>query len=128
MRLHTLLFNAAPADGGDNPPQTASQINAPQTGQVQLPAEPPDPPPASRIIVEAQRTEREIELEAEREELRRKYEAEASARRKAETDAAYHADEARRLKDLQGQVINTPAAKKKKVGVGWFETDEEEGA
>lgn len=104
-------------------PQTAQQINAPQIGHV----EPAAPPPAAKIIVEAKRTERELELEAEREELRQKYENEATARRKAETDAAYHADEARRLKELQSGPAPAPKPKRVRSFMGFTQeiTDED---
>jgi hypothetical protein len=53
----------------------------------------PAAPPASQIVVQAARTERELELEAE-------LERERQARKKAETDASYAQDEARRLKQI----------------------------
>ena len=81
----------------------------------------PEPPPATLIVVEGTKTEREIELE-------RRLEEEATARRQAETDASYHADEARRLKELQSQTPAPPAGKKlvTKTGAGWFTYEEEE--
>jgi hypothetical protein len=56
-------------------------------------------------VVEGEKSEREIELE-------RDLESERASRRKAETDAAYHADEARRLKELQSGPTPKPAAEK----------------
>jgi hypothetical protein len=58
------------------------------------------------------KTERELDLE-------KKLEEEAAARRKAETDASYLANENRRLKE-----VPKPPAQKK--GNGWVFPDEEE--
>lgn len=58
-----LQLSPAPAEGGDAP-QTADQINQPQTGKVDLP--PPQdnaPPPVAKTALEGKRTERELELE-----------------------------------------------------------------
>ena len=51
----------------------------------------PDPaPPLARVVVEASKTERELQLEVERDEA-------VTARRKAEQDAAHAQDEVHRL-------------------------------
>jgi membrane protein involved in colicin uptake len=63
------------------------------------------PPPAAVTVLEGERTERETNLEAE-------LATEREARRKAETDAAYAQDEARRLKAVG--LTPTPAPKKQK--------------
>ena len=76
-------------------PAPAAAPAAPDNTPSTPPAS-PEAPPATRLVVTGTKTEREIELE-------RKLDEEATARRKAETDAAYHADEARRLKELQSQ-------------------------
>ncbi len=44
-----------------------------------------------------------------------------SARRKAETDASYAQDEAKRLRQIQ----SAPAPKKKTASFGWFESEED---
>jgi hypothetical protein len=93
----------------------AAPENPPSTPPA-TPPPPSDPPPATRIVVEGQKTEREIELE-------RRLEDESNARRKAETDASYHADEARRLKELQSQVPQP--RKQKRIGVGFWEIEED---
>lgn len=71
-----------------------------------VPAAPPapTPPPAAKIVNEGERTERELQLE-------RDLEAERQARKKAETEAAYAQDEARRLKE-----VHKPKAKAKPPG------------
>jgi len=76
----------------------------------------PAPPPATTIVVEGSKTEREQQLEKELSEA-------LDARRKAETDAAYALDEARRLKDLQSRPDPKPRAQKKS---GWTLLHEEE--
>jgi hypothetical protein len=106
----------------DNPlPDPAAGLapseNPPPTPTPEAPPPPPAAPPATKIVVEGSKTEREIDLE-------RRLEAEAAARRKAETDASYYADEARRLKELQSQVP-TAKHKQKRVAVGFWEVEEE---
>ena len=102
-----LLLDAAPAEGGDNKPDVTP-----------APAPSPAPPEATRIVVTGEKSERELTLEKQLEEAN-------SARRKAETDASYHQDEARRLKELQ--TAPPPTKKKvKRAGVGWFEYETEE--
>ena len=104
MLLRFIRLNSAPEDGGNSQPPPPTP-----------PAPAPDPaPPATKIVVEGTRTEREIELE-------RTLENERTARRKAETDASYHADEARRLKELQ---TATPPAKSRRR-YGFFEQEED---
>jgi hypothetical protein len=90
------LLSADPAEGGDNAP---------------APAAPPAGAPPAAAAVANGKTEREIQLE-------KKIEEEAAARKKAETDASYLADENRRLKE-----IPNPAKKKSS---GWVFPDEEE--
>lgn len=99
-----------------NPTETPTAPESPQVAPVGTTPE-TTPPPAARIVVEAQRTERELTLAAE-------LEAERTARRKAETDASYHADEARRLKELQSQVP-APKNKQKRVATGFWEVEED---
>lgn len=116
--LRRILRHMAPEEGGQPQPQ-------PETPPAPAPTAPtpaaPEPPLATKIVVEGTKTEREIELE-------RRLEQEAEARRKAETDASYHADEARRLKELQSQRPSPPAKKKRvtKLGTGWFPYETEE--
>lgn len=69
VMLRKWLFLAPdPAEGGDSP-QTATQINQPQTGEVVLPppAPPGDgaPPPFAHSAATGTKTERELELERE---------------------------------------------------------------
>jgi len=98
-------------------PQPADPSQTPTTtGATPPPSEPPAAPPATRIVVEGTKTEREIELERELESAR-------CAQKLAETNAAYSADEARRLKEIQNQIPPSPP-RKKTVGVGWFEVEE----
>ena len=87
-----------------DPPEGGAPDNTP------APAPAPAAPPAAAGVVNG-KTERELELE-------KKLEGEAAARKKAETDASYLADENRRLKE-----IPTPAKKKSS---GWVFEDEEE--
>lgn len=70
------------------------------------PAEPPAAPPATTIVVTGTKTEREIELET-------RLATEEARAKKAETDASYHADEARRLREAQ--TAPTPAPKVKRA-------------
>jgi hypothetical protein len=85
---------------------------APAAPSVELPAQPAQPaaPPAAVIVNHGERTEREIVLE-------RELQTEKLARKKAETDAGYAQDEARRLKELQA-MANAPKPKNKN-GTGW---------
>ena len=62
----------------------------------------PEPPPAAKIVIDGGKTEHELALEAQ-------LKAEQEARKKAETDAAYAQDEARRLKDLKDLQSRPPA-------------------
>jgi len=89
-----------PSDGGPAPE------NQPAPAPV-----PANAPPAAVGVVNG-KTERELQLEKD-------LETERVARKKAETDASYSADEARRLKEAQD---NPP---KKRRG-GWVFPDEEE--
>ncbi|MCX6922668.1 MAG: hypothetical protein NT154_05550 [Verrucomicrobia bacterium] len=76
----------------------------------------PTPPPAAVIVVNGTKTERELELE-------RDLQTERDARRKAEVDASYAQDKARRLEEIQSSPPPTaPRAKKK----GWTLLHEEE--
>ena len=80
---------------------------------INIPVAPaPELPPAAVIVKEGIKTERELELE------KRLTDAE-SARKKAETDAAYAQDEARRLKESPPPPpVPTPTPRAKK-GPGW---------
>jgi hypothetical protein len=79
------------------------------------------PPPAGKIVNEAQWTEREAALQ-------RQIEAERDARRQAEVKASYAEDEARRLKELQSQPPEPtkPKARRKVQTVGFWEVEEED--
>jgi hypothetical protein len=98
------------------PPSPAPPAPAAVPAATAPVAPPPAPelPPAARIVVEGSKTERESELEAE-------LETERSARRKAETDASYAQDEARRLKEVQSREPRPRPAKKS----GWTFFDED---
>jgi len=85
-------------------------IPDPAEGGDPTPAPAPVAPPAAAAVANG-KTERELQLE-------KKIEEEATARKKAETDASYLADENRRLKE-----VPTPAKKK---ASGWVFPDEEE--
>lgn len=82
------------------------------------------PPPAASLVVNGEiQSEREKQLlENLRNERKAREEAEL-ARRKAEIDAAYAQDEARRLKDIHLSAAATKP-KAKRVGVGFWETEE----
>ena len=71
----------------------------------------PEPPPATRIVVTGTKTEREIDLE-------NRLESESSARKKAETDAAFAQDAAAKLREQMTAVH--PRVKLKKVSFGFF--------
>jgi len=82
------------------------ELNAPQTvPTVDPPLQTPVAPPAATVVTQGSRTERESDLE-------RQLDEERQARRKAETDAAYAQDEARRLKDIQTARPEPPKAKR----------------
>ncbi len=91
-------------------PQPVPTENSPSSPTV------PEPPPAARIVTEAEWQERENEM-------RRQIEAERESRRAAEVKASYAEDEARRLKEIQSQA---PSTKRKVQTVGFWEVDEEE--
>jgi hypothetical protein len=76
----------------------------------------PTPAPADPIAAKTV-TEGKDEID-----LRSQLEAERTARKKAETDAAYAQDEARKLKEIQGRPAVPPARKK----CGWTFFDEPE--
>ncbi len=112
MRLK--FFPDAPEGGA---PQTAEQINRPQTGQI----DPPEPevtptagdaPPAATIVVNSPKDERETNLEVE-------LQKERDARKKAETDAAHLADENQRLKELR-KLEKSDRPAKRRGGFGFF--------
>jgi hypothetical protein len=87
-----LLLSPEPGDSGSVPNEagkTAEQINHDQTGRVETDA---GGPPAARVVATAEVTEEVLKLRAERDEA-------CSRQKKAEIEAAHHADEARRLKD-----------------------------
>lgn len=68
--MRILLVGDA-TDGGN--PQTAAQINQPQTGQVDLPPPGqslPAPPPAAKIVVTGGIDERTVELQEQLDEAR----------------------------------------------------------
>ena len=99
--MKRFLLNLSPdsAEGGE---PTATP--PPPEGGTPNPA----PPPATKIVVEGTKTEREIELE-------RKLADTEAAKRKAETDASYHADEARKLREFQSAPPITAPVKPKRV-------------
>jgi len=74
-------------------PSAGSDASSEETPE--LPASPPlpAPPPAASIVATGTKTERELDLE-------KHLALSESARKKAETDASYLADENRRLKDI----------------------------
>lgn len=81
----------------------------PETNPQPQPQPSAAPPPAATTVVNGGVTERELSLQSE---LAR----EKEARRKAETDAAYAQDEARRLKEAQIVAHVSAATKAKKSG------------
>ena len=60
----------------------------------------PAPPPASQIVVEARRSEREVELEREISDLRAKHDATEAAKRAREIRISELEDENHRLKSI----------------------------
>ena len=66
---------------------------APPPAPTPPPPAAPAPPPAAVVVLEGSKSERELALEKQVTELE-------AGRRKAETDAAYAQDEAKRLKEL----------------------------
>ncbi len=101
--LRKILFAPDPPaqpEGGTPPVETPA------------PAAPPaqTPPPAATAVVNG-KTENEVNLE-------RQLEEERVARKKAETDAAYQADENRRLKEAKKTETDRPLR-------GWVFEDEE---
>jgi hypothetical protein len=89
--------------------------NTPTETETPSPAPAPEPPLATKIVVNGGKTELELELE------QKLTEAEAG-RKKAEQEAAWNADERRRL--IEATTPAAPKAKKKTVGTGWFENEE----
>lgn len=118
--LFRRLFHPEPgAFGGGDAPQTADQINRPQTGQVDA-TDNNGAPPAAAIVVSGDRSERERQLESELEEERKQ-------RKKAETNAAHHQDEARRLKEAGLRPTPpTPAPDKRSSLERWYESNGED--
>lgn len=96
MRLNILRSTADSAAGGP-PPEDVATL----TGNQPPPAA-PTPPPAAAIVQNGDVTEDNLKL-------RQELDAEKSARKKAEADAAHAQDEAHRLKQA------TAAPKKKTV-------------
>ena len=87
-----------------NPDPTPAAPVPPAPTPTPTPA--PAGPPAALTVIQGGKTEREIALEREIEEHK-------TARTKAERDAAYALDEARKLKEIQTQrPAPTPKAKK----------------
>lgn len=110
-----ILLDNAPVDGGDNTP---APTDTPAPGVVTPGPSQPAAPPATKIVVEGTKTEREIELERQRDEA-------LAARKKAETDASYHQSEAQRLREIQS--APAPQPKAKQVQQFGFFTREVEG-
>lgn len=90
--MRKILFTPDPPEGGNTPP-------------APTPAPAPAAPPAATSVVNG-KTESEVNLECQLEEER-------TARKKAETDAAYLSDENRRLKEVP------PPTEKKSDGWHW---------
>jgi hypothetical protein len=90
----------------ENIPAPAAQTQPPEP--IPQPLD-PAAPPATKIVVEGQLTERELDLQ-------RRLDAAETARKKAETDAAYAQDEAARLR--------TPPQREKKASWGFFEEND----
>jgi hypothetical protein len=103
LRKLLRFLSPDPVEGGDSKP--ADQTPAPAPAPA-----PAGAPPAAAAVANG-KTERELQLE-------KQIADEAAARKKAETDASYLADENRRLKE-----VPTPAKKKSS---GWVFPDEEE--
>lgn len=93
------------ADEPNNTPNPTGPAPAPVNIPTPTPA-PVAPPPAAKVVLDGNVTEETLEL-------RKKLAESEGARKKAEQDAAYAADEARRLKELQS-VPPAPPAKPKK--------------
>jgi len=80
-----VLDEPSPSAGSDSEPgETSERPTSPP-----LPA----PPPAAQVVATGPKTERELDLE-------KHLALSESARKKAETDASYLADENRRLKEI----------------------------
>lgn len=90
------------------PADPANPSPAPATPPPAPAAPAPAGPPAAEVVLKGDVTEETLKLRA-------KLTESEAALKQAQTDAAYNADEARRLKELQKP---TPAPKKK----GWFKT------
>lgn len=102
MKRFPLLLTADPAEGGQ-PPQTATQINTPQTGAVNL------PPHTAAVVLNATVTERETELQKQIDELRAQVGGTTSTIRAREQRINELEDENRQLKLAREA---HPAAKK----------------
>jgi hypothetical protein len=111
-----ILLDSSPTDGGNGP----ATNETPTT-----PVTPPAAPPAAETVIKGTKSEREIQLEETLAERERRLSEHEAARKKAETDAAYLADENRRLKEIGLKPEPAPAPRAKK-GAGWTFFEEED--
>lgn len=109
MKLFSRLCFAADA-GQSVPgvPQTAEQINLPQTGKVETPP-PPAGPTAAGVVLTGTRTEREIDLEAELATERERHATTANEKKAREIRVAELEDELHRLKSAGLKPTPAPA-------------------
>lgn len=101
-----------------------SETQLPTETQEAPPASPSPsqqaPPPAAALVAGGEVTDETVMK------LRRDLESAEFRARKAEQDAAYAQDEARRLKEVQIQAAGQlrQPSKRVVVGTGWFESEE----
>lgn len=115
MRLQKILFAPDPTDGGTpaagappTPPTPADDVTATTTP-------PTGAGPAAVAVVTGTKSERELALEAELEETR-----------KAVKDRERTICEVQDKHETYRKSVEASQPKKKKVSVGWFETDEDD--
>jgi colicin import membrane protein len=116
--LPFLLRDAADSGAGSPPNPPAPAPDAPPPPP---PPAPPAPaaPPAAHTVATAQRTEREISLQAELDTERTRHATTAAEKKDRETRIAELEDELHRLK-----ATPTPAPRKRKPSFGWFEEED----
>lgn len=120
--MNKILFDSAPADGGNSAPQTAEQNNLPQTGAVTIPH-------TAAIVLSGERSEREVNLQAEIDRLTAQVGGSAETIKQRETRINQLEDENRALKLARetpqpGTIQQTKRGQWKKGWKGYALADE----
>ena len=104
------VSGSSPESSSVQPVQTPAPVTHPSTA-----------PPAARVVLAGTKTEREIDLEAQLAEARAQVATTAAAKKAREVE----------INELQDRLRSftpppPPEPKKKRIGVGWFEAEEED--